>query len=92
MLPGHRPETPKKAEPKEAETANMTGSTPAALRNRAHAAYRETSYVEGDNTWSHFVAKAIETETARREAEHNEGEMYPSWGVNPPGGRRLKDS
>ena len=92
MLPGHRPEAPKKADPKDTETANMTVSIPAALRNRARAAYRATSYAEGDNTWSHFVAKAIEAETARREAEHNEGEMYPSWGENLPGGRRLKDS
>lgn len=92
MLPGHRPETPKKAEPKEADTANMTVSIPAALRNRARAAYRATSYAEGDNTWSHFVTKAIEAETARREAEHNDGAMYPSWGENLPGGRRLKDS
>lgn len=91
MLPGHRPETSKKAEPKDSETANMTVSIPAALRNRARAAYRATSYAEGDNTWSHFVAKAIEAETARREAEHNEGAMYPSWGENLPGGRRLKD-
>lgn len=91
MLPGHRPETPKKAEPKETETANMTVSIPAALRNRARAAYRATSYAEGDNTWSHFVTKAIEAETARREAEHNHGAMYPSWGENLPGGRRLKD-
>lgn len=50
MLPGHRPETPKKAEPKETEIANMTVSIPAALRNRARAAYRATSYAEGDNT------------------------------------------
>jgi hypothetical protein len=57
-------------------------SIPAALRNRARAAYRATSYAEGDNSWSHFVAKAIEAETARREAEHNDGEMYPSWGEN----------
>jgi hypothetical protein len=92
MLPGHRPETPKKAEPKETDTANMTVSIPAALRNRARAAYRATSYAEGDITWSHFVAKAIEAETARREAEHNDGAMYPSWGENLPGGRRLKDS
>ncbi len=92
MLPGHRPETPKKADPKDAETANMTVSIPAALRNRARAAYRATSYAEGDNTWSHFVAKAIEAETARREAEHNDGAAYPSWGENLPGGRRLKDS
>lgn len=92
MLPGHRPEAPKKADPKEAEITNMTVTIPAALRNRARAAYRATSYAEGDNTWSHFVVKAIEAETARREAEHNEGEMYPSWGENLPGGRRLKDS
>lgn len=92
MLPGRRPETPKKADPKEAEIANMTVSIPAALRNRARAACRATSYAEGDNTWSHFVAKAIEAETARREAEHNDGGMYPSWGENLPGGRRLKDS
>lgn len=91
MLPGHRPETPKKADPKDTETANMTVSVPAPLRNRARAAYRATSYAEGDNTWSHFVAKAIEAETSRREAEHNNGEMYPSWGENLPGGRRLKD-
>jgi hypothetical protein len=72
----------------------MTVSIPAALRNRARAASRATSYAEGDNTWSYFVVKAIEAETARREAEQNEGEMYPSWGENlpPPGGRRLKDS
>ncbi|WP_354172444.1 hypothetical protein [Arthrobacter sp. UYEF36] len=49
----------------------MLASIPAALRNRARAAYRATSYAEGDNTWSHFVAKAIEAETAHREAEHN---------------------
>ena len=76
MLPGHRPETPKKADPKDTETANMTVSLPTPLRNRVRAAYRATSYAEGDNTWSHFVAKAIEAETARREAQHNAGEMY----------------
>lgn len=92
MLPGHRPETPKKSAPKEADTTSMTVSIPAALRNRARAAYRATSYIEGDNTWSNFVAKAIEAETARREVEHNDGAMYPSWGENLPGGRRLKDS
>jgi hypothetical protein len=92
MLPGHRPETSKKADPKNAEITNMTVSIPAALRNRSRAAYRATSYAEGDNTWSHFVVKAIEAETARREAKHNEGEMYPSWGEKLPGGRRLKDN
>jgi hypothetical protein len=92
MLPGHRPESPNKTEPQEIETANMTVSIPTSLRNRARAAYKATNYAEGDNTWSHFVAKAIEAETVRREAEHNDGAMYPSWSENLPGGRRLKDS
>ena len=71
----------------------MTVSIPTALRNRAKAAYKATSYAEGDNTWAHFVAKAIEAETLRREAEHNQGEMYPSWGRSCPaaGGSRSND-
>lgn len=77
---------------RDAPTENMTVSIPTALRNRAKAAYKATSYAEGDNTWAHFVAKAIEPETLRREAEHNHGEMYPAWGEKLPGGRRLKDS
>jgi hypothetical protein len=73
MLPGDRPETPKKEDPKDSETANMTVSIPTPLRNRAWAAYRATSYAEGDNTWSPFVAKAIEAETARRESRAQRG-------------------
>ncbi|UKA69191.1 hypothetical protein LFT44_21960 (plasmid) [Arthrobacter sp. FW306-05-C] len=93
MLSGRRKEAPaKKEEPKDAKTENMTVSIPTALRSRAKAAYKATSYAEGDNTWAHFVAKAIEAETRRREAEHNQGEMYPAWGEKLPGGRRLKDS
>ena len=92
MLPGRRQESGKKEEPKDAETAPMTASIPTAIRNRAKAAYKANSYVEGDNTWAHFVAKALEAETLRREAEHNQGEMYPAWGDKLPGGRRLKDS
>jgi hypothetical protein len=61
MFPGHRPETPKKPDPKDADITNMTVCILAALRNRARAAYRATSYAEGDNTWSHFVVKAIES-------------------------------
>lgn len=93
MLSGRRQEAPaKKEEPKESPTENMTVSIPTALRNRAKAAYKATSYSEGDTTWAHFVAKAIEAETLRREAEHNQGEMYPAWGEKLPGGRRLKDA
>lgn len=41
----------------------MTVSIPTALRDRAKAAYKATSYAEGDNKCAHFVAKAIEAET-----------------------------
>lgn len=27
-----------------------------------------------------------------REAEHNQGEMYPAWGEKLPGGRQIKDT
>lgn len=92
MLPGRRQEAPaKRDEPKNSPTESMTVSIPTALRNRAKAAYKATSYAEGDNTWAHFVAKAIEAETRRREAEHNQGEMYPEWGEKLAGGRKLKD-
>jgi hypothetical protein len=50
----------------------MTVRIPAPLRNRARAACRATSYAEGDNTWSHFAAKAIEAERARREIQRND--------------------
>lgn len=72
----------------------MTVSIPAALRNRARAAYRATSYAEGDNTWSHFVAKAIEAETARREPSTTRAKcIRPGVRTFPgAGGRGLKES
>lgn len=48
------------------------------------------SYAEGENEWAHFVAKAIEAETLRREVEHNHGEMRPAWGRNCPDGGSLR--
>lgn len=94
MLPGRRQESAaKKEEVNNVETAPMTVSMPTVIRNRAKAAYKATSY-EGDNTWAHFVAKAIEAETLRREAEHNQGEMYPAWGRSCPevGGSKAAES
>ena len=42
-----------------------------ALRARARAAYRATSALESDLTWSDFVETAVRNEVARREAAHN---------------------
>lgn len=53
----------------------MTVSIPTELRNRARAAFRATGYAEQDRTWSHFVAKAIEAETIRRESLDNNSEV-----------------
>ncbi len=36
-------------------------------RVRANAAFRATAHLEGDESWSDFVAKAIRAETERRE-------------------------
>lgn len=47
MLPGRRPEAPKKADPKDTETANVTVSIPAALRDRARAACKATGMAKG---------------------------------------------
>lgn len=48
-----------------------------ALRLRARTAYRATSHLEGDRTWSDFIERAILREVERREQSHNAGESYP---------------
>jgi hypothetical protein len=53
-----------------------------ALRLRARTAYRVTSHLEGDRTWSDFIERAILREVERREQAHNAGESYP--GTNGP--------
>lgn len=44
---------------------------------RARTAYRATSRLEGDRTWSDVVERAILREVARREQAHSAGESYP---------------
>lgn len=46
------------------------------LRARAREAYRATSHLEGDKSWSDFVERAILAEVLRREAAHNGGRTY----------------
>jgi len=48
----------------------------AELRARARTAYQATSFAEGDDSWSHLVEKALETEVRRREVLYNGGEQY----------------
>jgi hypothetical protein len=46
------------------------------LTARAKAAYKATSYAEGDRSWSDFVEKAIDSLVHAREEAHNEGRPY----------------
>ncbi|WP_285114693.1 hypothetical protein [Leifsonia sp. fls2-241-R2A-40a] len=47
-----------------------------AMRNRARAAYRQTSFAERDTSWSEMLNKALLAEVERREVEHNAGQVY----------------
>lgn len=47
-----------------------------ALRNRARAAYRSTSFAEKDTSWSEMLGKALLAEVERRERHHNDGETF----------------
>lgn len=73
----------------EEKGARITTYLAASLRNRAQAAYRATSHLEGDTSWSDYVERAILTETQRREAEHNAGEPYKGDGSRLSAGRPL---
>lgn len=53
--------------------ATITFYLTQALRNRARAAYRLTSSVENDSTYSEMLSKALIAELERREALHNRG-------------------
>jgi hypothetical protein len=71
--------TPKTRTAPPPATATVTMSTyiESGLRARARAAYRATSHLEGDTSWSDFVAHAIQAEVERRERRHNGGDEYP---------------
>ena len=47
-----------------------------ALRNRARAAYRSTSFAEKDTSWSEMLNKALLAEVERREREYNDGATF----------------
>lgn len=57
---------------------------------RVREAYRTTSHLEGDKSWSDFVERAILTEVLRREAAHNSGQVYVGDQTPLSPGRPLK--
>ncbi len=70
-------------------TARMTTYLSAATRDRARATYRATSHLEGDESWSDFVERAVLAEVERRELTHNAGEKYKGDSSPLPVGRPL---
>ncbi len=71
------------------ETVSVTFYIPGGLRNRSRAAYRATSLLECDTSWSDLVRKALTAEVERREREHNDGVAYVGDGIPLRAGRPL---
>lgn len=87
-----KPAQGRTAAPRAAEAGSkeqMTTYIPPSLRGRAQTAYEATRYLEGDGSWSEFVATALERETQRREQLHNAGEPYPARTEKLRAGRPL---
>ena len=70
-------------------TEKMTTYIPRAIRERAKAAFRATGHLEGDGSFSEFIAAAIEREVERREQLHNDGQPYAGDGGRLTAGRPL---
>jgi hypothetical protein len=73
-----------------AERERVTTYLDGRLRARAREAYRATSHLEGDKSWSDFVERAILAEVTRREAAHNGGRQYAGDETPLSPGRPLK--
>jgi hypothetical protein len=73
-----------------AERERVTTYLDGQLRARAREAYRATSHLEGDKSWSDFVERAILAEVERREVAHNNGDVYAGDTTRLSPGRPLK--
>jgi len=76
----------RKAAPKSpARKPSATFYIPEALQARGRAAFRNTANLEGDDSYSHMVAKAYEAEVRRREVLYNDGKPFTGGGPLPAG-------
>lgn len=64
---------------------SMTFYAETQLQSRARAAFTQTRHLEGDESFSDMVAKALEAEVARREQLYNDGEPFSGGGPLPTG-------
>lgn len=60
-----------------------------AILARAKAAFKASSGLEDDSTWSNYVAKAVLTQTIVREETYNNGEPFKGGNDRLPPGRKI---
>ena len=85
---GPAPVNPVEAVPsskKEPVTFYMLGPD----RERAKSAYKATSGIEMDASWTDFVARAVMNEVLRRERMYNDGDPFPRVSAKLAPGRKL---
>jgi len=94
--PTAKKQTPKAPKAARAATPAATGAKvhvsiylPESVSESARAAFSATRHLEGDESWSSYVARAVAEETRRRERAHNEGQPFdaPAGRLSP--GRPL---
>jgi hypothetical protein len=73
--PAHVPASSRVQRPAKKRTT-VTFYLTEAMRNRARAAYRQTSFDERDSSWSEMLNKALLAEVQRREAAYNGGRAF----------------
>lgn len=56
---------------------------------RAKAAFKASSGLEDDNTWSNYVAKAVLAQTTVREETYNNGQPFKGGNDRLPPGRKI---
>lgn len=69
---------------------SITVYIPVDLRRRSRAVFNATRSLEGDESYSDMVAKAIEAELVRRETTHNAGSRYDGGDQPLPTGRPFR--
>lgn len=56
---------------------------------RAKAAYKATGGLEGDRTWSNFIANAVLSEANKRQKKYNENQPFKTNNEKLPPGRKI---
>ena len=69
-------DVPSASEPHPDPRVSVTFYLPNSVRGRLRAAFRATRAHEADESWSHFIEKALLSELMLREWRHNQGERF----------------